>query len=350
MSIKRILIISVSGIGNTILQSPLIETILANPKYRVDILFGNTAMAHVFHDHPSMANSYIIPDGLLGMIKLFVTLIRNRYYSTVSCFPSNRHQFHLLPFLIGARKRIIHSYPAKNLVTSFLSNTKIPAIKGIHDVEQNLNLLKGLGIKNDVSNSNLTFRISNHESVLAEEFFAKTGLERDKTFLGIHAGSGPIKGKKWGTERFAEAAKKIMAKTDIDKVLIFGGLEEDYEKRELASMIGENALVVEGPTIGFSGAVIKKCCFFLSNDSGLMHIAAALGVRVLGIFGPTDWTRTAPYGSNAHCIHSERPCSPCLSYPFSDFRPKLNCKDIFPCLEAITVDSVVEKAINIIKQ
>ncbi len=350
MSIERILIISVSGIGNTILQSPLIETILADPKYRVDILFGNKAMAHVFQDHPFIAKSYIMPDGLLGITRLFLSLIRNRYYSTVSCFPSNRHQFHLLPFLIGAKKRIIHLYPEKNLVTSVLSNSKIPAIKGIHDVEQNLNLLKGLEIKSDVSNRMLTFRINSHEAELAEEFLAQKGLGRDKTFFGIHAGSGPIKGKKWGTERFSEAAKKIMVKADIDNVLIFGGPEEQYEKKELAGMIGEKAVVVEGPTLGFSGAVIKKCCFFLSNDSGLMHIAAALGIKVLGIFGPTDWTRTAPYGPNAHFIHPELPCSPCLTYPFSDFRPKLNCKDTFPCLKAITVDSVVEKAINIIKQ
>ncbi|MCD6198328.1 MAG: glycosyltransferase family 9 protein [Deltaproteobacteria bacterium] len=346
---RKVLIISVSGIGNTVLQSPLIEAVLAQPDLETDILFGNEMMATVFQDHPRIHHSYLPPAKRRHIFPWLMELRRRRYEISVSCFPSNRLFFHILPILIGVKKRVIHSYRCGRLRTfSFLSNARVEAVEGIHDVQQNLRLLQAVGLVTQAPEKPI-FRING-----ADEAMANSLLERERCssgfLMGLHAGAGPIQGKKWHLERFALVARELLRRFGPGHVLIFGGPEEDSQKRRLAAKIRGNCAIVVNQGLGITAALIRHCNLFLSNDSGLMHIAAAIGVRTLGIFGPTDWHRTAPYGPAAHFIHSKLPCAPCLRYPFYDTRPRLGCHNTpSPCLAEITVDRVVSKAIEILE-
>ena len=280
-------------------------------------------------------------------------LRQRRYEISVACFPSNRISFHVLPILIGVKKRIIHSYRCGRLRTlSFLSNAKVEAIEGIHDVQQNLSLLQAVNLVTQFPEKvtpKLTFRIREDDKATAASL-----LERERCdsgfLMGLHAGAGPIQGKKWPLERFALVTQKLLKRLGPGHVLIFGGPEEKSQKRRLAEKIGGDCAVMVDQRLGITAALIGNCHFFLSNDSGLMHIAAALGVRTLGIFGPTDWHRTAPYGPAAYFIHSSLPCAPCLRYPFYDTSPRLRCRDTPPpCLVEITVDIVVSRAIEVLE-
>jgi heptosyltransferase-2 len=346
---RKVLIISVSGIGNTVLQSPLIETILAQPDLETDILFGNEIMATVFQDHPRIHHSYLLPAKRRHIFPWLMELRQRRYEISVSCFPSNRLSFHVLPILIGVKKRVIHSYRCGRLRTlSFLSNARVEAVEGIHDVQQNLRLMQAVGLVTQAPEKP-TFRINGADEATADSF-----LERERCgngfLMGLHAGAGPIQGKKWHLERFTIVAQELLRRFGPGHVLIFGGPEEESQKRRLAAKIRGGSVVVVDQRLGITAALIRHCHLFLSNDSGLMHIAAALGVRTLGIFGPTDWHRTAPYGPAVHFIHSKLPCAPCIRYPFYDTRPRLGCHNTpSPCLAEITVDRVVSKAIEILE-
>jgi ADP-heptose:LPS heptosyltransferase len=77
---------------------------------------------------------------------------------------------------------------------------------------------------------------------------------------------------------------------------------------------------------------MRKARFVVSNDSGPMHIAAALGIPVYAIFGPTDPQRTGPYGKGHTIIKGEIPCAPCF---------KKTCEDV-KCLKGLSVDRVFE--------
>ena len=309
---KKALIISVSGIGNTILQGPFIRSVLEDGRFEVDCLFGNQGMAQVFKGYPAMNKAFVLPGSFSNSIYLIAILRKRRYDISLSCFPSNRPQFHLLPFLIRAKKRLIHDYGKFNAAFSFLSNEKIKAQRGIHDVEQNLRLLVPLEIKRGGGvQKRLYFAISDQDEYKAENLLKKWGMKRD--ILGIHAGSGPLQGKKWPLERFGQVARALIDKGYLQHVLVFGGPEEAAEKKRLQEMIkaGKAGRTNHGiaravnASLGVTAAVIKRTSFFLSNDSGLMHVAAAVGTQVLGIFGPTDWHRTAPWGNGTTFVRLE---------------------------------------------
>ncbi len=366
MERKKCLIISVSGIGNTIMQSPLIKEVALSDRYIVDCLFGNTGMASVFKGFYKINNSYILPFKKREYFNLLLKLFHVSYDITIACFPSNRPQFHLLPFLIGAKERIINSYGKNACSFSFLSNRRQEAIRGIHDVEQNLCLLNALGIPFSLRSSNgkvgeMTpfFLLSQEDRIFARDFLTSHNIGcnsdkrggRDLKILGLHAGAGPIRGKRWGIERFSEVTCRLLREGVFDHALIFGGGDERDDKKRLSQLIGGQATVVSAD-INKTGALIEECSLFLSNDTGLMHIASALGKKTLGIFGPTDWVRTAPYGENACIITPDTekfPCAPCLKYPFEDVRPQLGCSSSFPCLESITVDMVYKRVLSIVE-
>lgn len=351
MGRSRCLIISVSGIGNTILQSPLIETILHSGRFEVDCLFGSSAMASVFKGHSHIRHSFVLPKELGRLLGLYRTLLFEKYQFTVACFPSNRPPFHILPFMIRAKTRVIHDYGVHNCLLSGLSNKKVPAMDGIHDVEQNLGLLSCLEIAHPTAPYGLTFMIPKGDAEMARKALRDMGIGPGDRLLGLHAGAGPLRGKQWPLERFLKVATSLMAEKVFDRVLVFGGPEEEPKKVWLSKKIGSGRAHIVSAPINVVGGLIRECDLFLSNDTGLMHIAASVGTKVLGIFGPTNWQRTAPYGPHAHFIRPSREritCAPCLEYPFRGSRPRFKCKDSFPCLESITVDQVLEAICRIL--
>ncbi len=347
---KKILIISVSGIGNTILQIPLIRSIAAQASYKVDILFGNEAMASLLMDEKGIDHRFVLPQSLIQKMALVRRLRQIRYCFSVACFPSNRSEFHLLPFVIGAKKRVIHSYPCCSSPFAFLSNVKIGAVQGLHDVQQNLNLLDGLGAEPHKVHRGCKVEISQESKRAAADFLKSYGLT-GTDLLGIHPGSGPIVGKRWPQEYFARTIERLVGKGHFSKALIFGGPEENHLKKRLLKMSSpEKALIVDTP-FQVTAALIAKCRFMLSNDSGLMHVAAAVETPVLGIFGPTDWTRTAPHGRNAHFLKPSIVCAPCLDYPFKSKRARIKCSEHPPeCLKEITPEKVVKRVETLLRK
>jgi len=196
---KKALIISVSGIGNTILQGPFIRSVLEDGRFEVDCLFGNQGMAQVFKGYPAMNNAFVLPGSFSKSIYLIATLRKRRYDISLSCFPSNRPQFHLLPFLI-------HDYGKFNAAFSFLSNEKIKAQRGIHDVEQNLRLLVPLEIKRggDVQ-KRLYFAISDQDEYeMCNILFQQ---KKDKLLL------------KYNTKEYTTPQNKELTEYEIQQIM-----------------------------------------------------------------------------------------------------------------------------------
>jgi heptosyltransferase I len=100
----------------------------------------------------------------------------------------------------------------------------------------------------------------------------------------------------------------------------------------------EGVAVAAGPPLGHIAAVIAKSSVFVGNDSGPLHIAAALGVPVVGIYGPTNEVRTAPYGPGHTVLTATVACRPCYA-----FGERFSCElDQVLCLELIDVDTVLD--------
>ena len=108
------------------------------------------------------------------------------------------------------------------------------------------------------------------------------------------------------------------------------------------STIKSQSFVINS-SLKLAAALIQKCNLFISNDSGLMHIATAMGVKTIVIFGPTNYKRTAPYGENCYIVRKKLPCSSCLTYPFYSTSSAINCKKNTKCIKEIKVNEVMDK-------
>ncbi|MDD5638651.1 MAG: glycosyltransferase family 9 protein, partial [Candidatus Pacebacteria bacterium] len=225
---------------------------------------------------------------------------------------------------------------------------------GIHDVDQNMNLLKIFGLNPDNEERKLTFYISEEDKKFAEDFLKKNHLEND-SLVGIHPGAGGAINKnwqgfskRWPEENFIKLCDKLIEEKSA-KILIFGGPEEIELKNKIRNLSNykENITLIN-KSLKHSAAIIQRCNLFISNDSGLMHIATVFNVPTIGIFGPSDYKRTTPYGENSYIVRKDLPCSPCLKYPFHLTSSKIKCKRNFECLKDITVKDVIDE-INEIK-
>jgi heptosyltransferase-2 len=122
-------------------------------------------------------------------------------------------------------------------------------------------------------------------------------------------------------------------------VVITGGPGE-------TGIAGEIAAAMQGECLNLAGrtsvrellALVKRCNFFITNDSGPMHLAAAFGVPLVAVFGPTDHTTTSPFTDRAALIRQETECAPCL---------KRECPTDHRCMTDVTVEDVVAAALRL---
>jgi heptosyltransferase-2 len=147
--------------------------------------------------------------------------------------------------------------------------------------------------------------------------------------------------KRRPTGSFAALAKRILGEKKA-KFFVFGGPQERELKKAVAASIGPAANAVETASLGETAALIFRCRRFITNDSGLMHLAGSLGIRTCGIFGPTDDTRTAPFGPGHLVVRQDLECSPCWTIGNVGRREFCKYGD-FHCLGNLTDESVYER-------
>ena len=358
MKNKKILIICASGIGNTILFTPTLNAIRENfPKSKITLFVTKSVFAEPIKGSGMVDEIVTLKGNFWEKLKIVANLRKGKFDCSITAFPSNRWQFNVFAFLIGAKKRITHSYKVGKLRTfAFLQNIKILADETLHDVEQNLNLLKALDINPKKEKISLLFHINEENKKIADEWMKKNKIEKSDFLVGIHPGAGgPNKSwqgfsKRLPLEKWPEIIKslvrKIKNKNKKLKIIIFGGPEEKVSKEKTKKMLlkcFKDVFVFEGD-LKNTAALISKCKMFVSNDSGLMQTAVAVKVpKVIGIFGPTNPTRTRPYGKEHDIIKTNLPCSPCLKYPFYSTSSKIKCRKNSECLRGIKVEDMVNK-------
>lgn len=200
-------------------------------------------------------------------------------------------------------------------------------------------LLKPLGIP--ISNTPPRLYISTEERKTAKELLKLSGVPETAFILGINPGAAYGSAKCWLPERFIEVSKKMLKRENLF-ILYFG----DAAGAPLVESICEK--LPSERVINFAGrtslrefmALINCCNLLLTNDSGPMHIAAALNVPLVALFGSTDDTRTGPYGSGT-VIHKHVECSPCY---------KRVCPIDFRCMTRISVDEVYDELVKLVQE
>ncbi len=155
--------------------------------------------------------------------------------------------------------------------------------------------------------------------------------------IGVSPGAAYGNAKRWLPERFAESAERLVRERGVSVVVFGSGAERDLCEQVARAVPGARNLAGQTTLREFID-LAAACDLFLSNDSGAMHIASALGVPVAAVFGATDDTTTGPSGRRFRIVREHAECSPCLLR---------NCPIDHRCMTRVTSARVAEAALAI---
>lgn len=342
------LIICPIGIGNLLMLLPAIDLLKKErPDLQLTLLAlksGITVLAEKTNYFSNIINVNTVNSSLLEKINLISTLRNSKFDASLSFFPSNRREYNLLPFLAGIKLRIAYNYNLyKYKSLSFLNSNLINVDKNKHDLEQNFSILKALSIPFSKKFKMIPFPLTEFELNKGKELAIKEN-PKNLPIIGIHPGSSAENGmdkKRWSLDSFATLIKKINKNKNF-MIFIFGGPEENKLKEKLEKSIGKNCKAIYTMNLFDTASIIKNCKYFLSNDSGLMHIASSLDVSTVGIFGPTSDIRTLPYGPKNTVIRQDKDCAPC--WTIDNVGGREGCiYNTYDCLKQLSPDTVFKQ-------
>ena len=335
--LKNILIIMMGGIGNMIFLTPALKALRkALPSSSFCFLLGPYGAEKAIQGSDLIDKNIVIePEkykGLAGYVRLIRELKKERFTLSITSTGTNPVKSGLLCLLSGIKFRSGENVGRKG----FFYNFRIPFDKDNHEVESNIQLVQSLGI--EVKDRSLFVQKSEEDRNFARDFFIRHGLE-GRLVIGIHPGSGVHQAgfKRWPKERFSQLADQLISDLEA-AVILFGGADEVELADEIKKTMRSEPIVMSGKTsLSQTAALVENCRLFISNDSGLLHVAGAVNTPAIGIFGPTDPKRTGPYSASSIVIRKDLDCSPCYQ------GKPVRCSHL-ECLNLITVAEVFEEA------
>lgn len=301
----KILVKGTNWIGDVFLSIPAVYSIRRIfPGAEIDIALKRP-LGDLLRGMDVIDNVLDYDSGFSGELDL-VRRIRRRGYDLGVIFPRSLHSA-LLVFLGGAKESLGYAADMRSpLLTMSVARTE--EIRSVHQSEYYRNLVSVLGDPGPLVTPVIS--PSNDEASWARNFLRKHGYGGGPVF-GINPGAAYGDAKMWYAERFARTSDELVKKFG-GKAVIFGGTKDLEAAKEVSRSMETEAIFAAGmTTIRELIALISTCTVFITNDSGPMHIAAALGVPIVAIFGSTNPITTSPMG-RAEIIRHEVECSPCL--------------------------------------
>jgi lipopolysaccharide heptosyltransferase II len=335
----KILVRATNWIGDAVMSLPALRALRTRyPDAHIAVL-AKPWVAALYEEERSIDD--IVPlDGVPGLrdwgLKLkAASTLRNEGFDLAVLFP-NSFESAAVAFLIGAKRRIGFARDSR----SFLLTDAIPLpVKGEipkHERFYYLEMLRRAGIIDllpDVSEIRLDGAAA--ARTRGEALLAVRGI--GLPVVGVSPGAAYGGAKRWLPERFAEAAAQLAERTG-SSVAVFGSAGDKSLCGEVAAACGGMNLA-GATTLREFIDMTASCNLFLTNDSGAMHIAAALGVPSVTVFGPTDETATGPSGAHARLLREPVDCAPC----------KLReCPIDHRCMTRVTARRVVEEAVKLV--
>ncbi|MFH1552088.1 MAG: lipopolysaccharide heptosyltransferase II [Candidatus Omnitrophota bacterium] len=339
---KRILITRTDRLGDVVLSTPVIRfmrqaypdsyiAFMVRPENR-DVVANNPHLDEIIvYDKRGAQRSF------WDTVKFAFDLRRKRFDIAVALHPTNRA--HIMLFLAGIPVRI--GYRRK---MSWLLTKRIPHRKqegGKHEVDYNFDLLEQSGFDVAHLDRRPYMRTTDNDKRLIDSMQKSFGIGKD--IIAVHAGAS-CPSKRWFPERFARVADILGEKYQCDIVLVGGDDTAEYSGIVASAMKHKVTDLTGMLLVGELAELISRCKIFISNDSGPVHVAVAVGTPAVAIFGrkesglsPGRW---GPLGERDAVLHKPAGCEVCLAH---------NCERDFACLKAITVEDVVEASEKILR-
>lgn len=341
----KILIRAANWIGDAIMTTPVIRSIRRNyPDAHITVL-AKPWVIPVFDHNPYINEIMVYQNSTrhakgVGTLRLARDIRKCQFDMAV--LMQNAFEAALITFMGNIPVRIGYNTDARSLLLN--PSIKLdPKLKQGHLIDYYRGILRGAREYFFIDcGRNLDLFMSETDQKDAAISIASYGIESSMPVIGINPGATGGTAKRWFSDRYAELARRLAEHFDT-KILVFGGSSDKELGDQINIESGGVCLNLAGKTtLRQAFALIEQCDLFITNDSGLMHAAAALQTDQIAIIGSTDHLATSPSSKNSHMIREPVPCSPCL-------------KDHCPlghhiCMDKIKVEMVIKICKSILKE
>ncbi len=322
-SVRKILVIKLRAVGDVVLSTIVTKNLrMAFPGAQINYLVEPPGR-DIVNANPYINDTLVFNPASMtgaGLIRLVRSL---RYDLVIDLFSNPRTA--LVTWMSGARYRVGYRFRGRAYAYNILVE---PRGNLVHNTQFNLDALEALGI--DILDRKLYVPYSSEDEMYVFEFLARA-FGAGKLVIGINAGGGWYT-KRWGLERFAALADILAERFEAGIILLWGpGQLRDVER--IQSLMKHDSFIPPPTTLLQLGALLHHCTLMVTNDSGPMHIAAAVGTPVVAVFGPTNPDLQGPYGEGHVIVRNER--LNCLGCNLTD------CPIGNPCMLQLSLEEVL---------
>jgi heptosyltransferase-2 len=335
MSFQKILIRCPNWVGDSILAVPAMKALRSRFPDSELTLLARPWVAGLFTSAPFLDRVWSEPKarGVRQWTRL-TREIRARRFDLAILFP-NSFESALTIFLGGIPQRLGYSTDGRGFL---LTEAVMPAAKARHQVHYYLDLVKALSA--GVDRPSIEISATAEEKSEARKLLAAEGIAEGTPFLVLNPGAAYGSAKRWGEDRFAEVGKRLAAEFGLTAVIV-GSESERRLAQDIHDRMDRRAAVLSGKTtLETLLGVLSQASLMITNDSGPMHIAAALGTPTIAIFGSTDEQVTGPFGARARIVKHPVECSPCMLRV---------CPIDHRCMDRISADDVFRAAKDLLQ-
>jgi lipopolysaccharide heptosyltransferase II len=323
-TVKSILIIKPGAIGDLLQITPTIRELKKRmPNARITIMVGIEGTIPLFTYNPHVAEVLVYDrkgrhKGVAAFCRLLWQIVSTRYDVVINFQRSN----------IGIWLITLAALPLKVLVYHKTRTRRI------HAVLNHLETIRPLGIDIEHADLELELRIPVEDEQIAETIIQAADLA-GRPLIAINPGASNLI-KCWPTHKFSKLIDRLQREMNVG-VVVVGGPGEQSLYDSIAENLEHPPLNLIGKTSLLTlGAILKRCVTLVSGDTGPLHLATAVGTRVVALFGAIDPDRTGPIGKGHVVVrHPDVPCVPCVA-------KKCTNPVCLECMEKIEVGEVFD--------
>jgi heptosyltransferase II len=336
----KIVIRATNWVGDAILALPALRAVRRRfPDAEIAIV-ARPYVAEIYRDQ-EICNRLILYDpkdlhaGFFGRERLATELRAQKF--DVALLLQNALDAAWLAWRANIPERVGYARDARSLLLTkaipLPRQGEIPA----HEKFYYLELLRRAGWLDSLQDETfIGLHVPEEKRRSADKFLYKCGVRQGARRIAIGAGASYGSAKCWLPSRFAEVANRLQARADAD-VILFGTAAEANVSTAISAEMRQPPIDLTGKTaIADLPALLSQCHLFIGNDSGAMHVAAAVGLPVVAVFGPTDPLGTSAVTQRRSIVQQKPYCSPCFLR---------RCPTNHQCMTAVTAD-MVEAATN----
>lgn len=343
----KILLIAFRAIGDMVLITPILRLLkISSPHVELTVVVDAISYEVLLHN-PHIEQLIVIDRNknrgisflkrMQRELKLISDLRSKRFDVAVGLFEGPRTA--IMSRLSGARL-CYGEKGKKNLFCRLYTHKIHVSRESEHLIKQKLKIIQPI-IDNYGDDFSLELFLTREEEERGLECLKRSGIKQEDVVVGLFPGAG-WEHKQWPAKKFSEIGDQLATKAGV-KIILIGGVRDRKACLEVLSMMSNTPVMLIQKTVRETMSILSRISLFISNDTGPMHIASAMRIPTIGLFGPSNIIKYRPWGENTCVISAGLSCSPCPQQIDTCYKAGREKQE---CMKQIEVDEVYQTAID----